>query len=87
MNDGGPAFPFSGEAVDADTYKFITQGGMSLRDYFSAHAPISFNDAKHVCGFAHDSDINNDTNRGTIMAVLALMRVEYADAILKERAK
>ena len=36
--DGGPAFPHINECVEPDTYKPITSGGMTLRDYFAAKA-------------------------------------------------
>lgn len=36
--DGGPAFPHLREYVAKDTYKIISDGGMSLRDYFAGQA-------------------------------------------------
>lgn len=36
MNDGGPAFPETPKS--ADTNQSYVQGGMTLRDYFAAHA-------------------------------------------------
>ena len=59
--------------------------GMSLRDYYAAHAPISMDDAAIACGW---SDLNHavptqDSVRTTIWAVMTLMRYEYADAMLQ----
>ena len=39
INDGGPAFPHMREWIDANTSRQLTDGGMSLRAYFAAHAP------------------------------------------------
>lgn len=38
QNNGGPAFPHSAKLVAPDTYEHLTNGGMSLRDYFAAKA-------------------------------------------------
>lgn len=39
MNESCPAFPQQSGFGSDGTYKFDTVGGMSLRDYFAAHAP------------------------------------------------
>ncbi|HGU9880515.1 TPA: hypothetical protein ACNJ4A_000515 [Citrobacter freundii] len=36
QNNGGPAFPYSARLVAPDTYEHLTNGGMTLRDYFAA---------------------------------------------------
>ncbi|EPJ8280177.1 hypothetical protein KE017_004830 [Citrobacter freundii] len=38
QNNGGPAFPCSARLVAPDTYEHLTNGGMTLRDYFAAKA-------------------------------------------------
>ena len=38
QHDGGPAFPHLRRFVTANTYEPISEGGMSLRDYFAAKA-------------------------------------------------
>lgn len=44
--DGGPAFPILESSTRIDTYETAHTmiGGMSLRDYFAAHAPIKPHD-------------------------------------------
>lgn len=72
INDGGPAFPFhhkydSGDAREGD--------GLSLRDYFAAHAPMP-----------HSAWIASETVGGaTFSQVLSKHAYEYADAMLKAR--
>ena len=77
--DGGPAFPHTFDMVNGGN----TRGGMSLRAYFAAHAPITVQDAVAVCGFREPMDWN-EANRGTIMAILSLMCKEHADALIAE---
>lgn len=79
-DDGGPAFPNI-------TPDMPIQGGpgMSLRDYLAGQAPITLADAQVIMGATFD--VNNDKDRAAIMLVLALMRYEYADAMIAERAK
>lgn len=38
LRDGGPAFPWSAFMTGENTYQPITQGGMSLRDWFAGQA-------------------------------------------------
>lgn len=58
--------------------------GMSLRDYYAAHAPISMDDAAIACGWRdlNDAGATQGDARTTIWAVMTLMRYEYADAML-----
>jgi hypothetical protein len=67
-DDSGPAFPFA------------ALSGMTLRDYFAAHAPQP-PDWWMKCYAADAQDL------ATVASVLAQWRHEYADAMLKERAK
>lgn len=38
QHDGGPAFPHLRRFVTANTYEPISEGGMTLRDFFAAKA-------------------------------------------------
>ncbi|RVH56266.1 hypothetical protein CN213_16090 [Sinorhizobium meliloti] len=76
--DGGPAFPL------ARTSQY-DQDGMSLRAYLAAHAPVTFEMACRVFGDKPESiNLHDDTTRGAFLAVWALLRREYADAVLAE---
>lgn len=82
-NDGGPAFPRAGfeadidRASERDTYP---QEGMSLRDYFAAHCPLTL--TEWVQGKNPDY-IQQDT----FMLEYAEFRVKYADAMLEALKK
>lgn len=39
IEDGGPAFPMLGKIVDGEWESYSQFTGMTLRDYFTAHAP------------------------------------------------
>lgn len=87
-NNGGPAFPVAN--YDHQTFQTETVeehrrllSGMTLRDYFAAHAPITFQDAVWVLIKQEDRDFTG----AEILEMLALMRIGYADAMLKEREK
>ena len=82
-NDGGQAFPIPGCSLPNGEMQW-PEGGMSRREYFAAHAPITFEDAVNLIETA---DPNTDKERAIIMAILCLMRFEYADAMLAERNK
>ena len=75
VKDGGPAFP-----LQYDDGSF--QSGMSLRDYFAAHAPEEY--LMGVTRKWRESGELQETEVSTIMAAAAFM---YADAMLKEREK
>ncbi|HGY1126404.1 TPA: hypothetical protein ACNVTV_005091 [Citrobacter freundii] len=47
QNNGGPAFPYSARLVAPDTYEHLTNGGMTLRDYFAAKALQAIADPCH----------------------------------------
>lgn len=57
--------------------------GMTIRDYFAAHAPIGIQEA--VNALAAMGNKNPDYN--TIMMQLAALRGHYADFMLQERAQ
>lgn len=63
-------------------------GGMSLRDYFAAHAPISVQDALIAEGFDTSSvGTLQHEHFIEVMMRLAEMRMDYAEAMIAERAK
>lgn len=90
-----PAFPRSGFDGGEDvqsSHRSTPQNGMSLRDYFAAHAPIQI-----PCGFPSGPTIEA-TPQGsqadttpwiswTDAERLVKWRWSYADAMLKEREK
>ena len=89
MKDGGPAFPelVGGEQWDTRDgdrkMSFESAGGMTLRDYFAAHALASMGGMEFING-ADEVAANNGTTRGAVLAQLAY---EIADAMLAERDK
>jgi hypothetical protein len=96
---GGPAFPahFTNEGernvmspdgrVVPPGYVVVMQG-MTLRDYFAATAPISCDDAMTALFIDSESvGVLTPGQRIEVMEMLAKMRLEYADAMLKARAQ
>jgi hypothetical protein len=78
-SNGGTAFPVGGLLVQ-ESYS------MTLRDYFAAKAPITVADAMVACGCSALSIGMLDTaQRLEVFGILAIMRGEYADAMLVER--
>ncbi|MFD2248887.1 hypothetical protein FHS82_000996 [Pseudochelatococcus lubricantis] len=76
VNDGGPAFPV--EMYDAEVDMDTVFPGLSLRDYFAAKVLQGLVTADAPSGFV------------TFEALLehyAVTSYQYADAMLKERAK
>jgi hypothetical protein len=70
INDGGPAFPV--EVYDFDKDEFVNERGMTLRDYFAAHAPNCPESFKPRKG-----DLWN----------IATWRYMYADIMIKARSE
>lgn len=86
---GGPAFPgLNAEMTGIDSdgserFDIEPSGGMTLRDYFAAHAPIDI-------AFANDVFYKrNGRNAGWLESIkeLADLRGIYADEMIAERAK
>lgn len=88
-DDGGPAFPASIPIVHNDDqgkdYLHYEEAGMSLRDYFAAHAPIS----EPVAEAAALITGEQKTKRyGDVYCrLLAEHAYRYADAMIAERGK
>lgn len=84
-NDGGPAFPWGEHGTHL--------GGMTLRDYFAAKSPISFEDAMVAADIESEVELRVAVNRSLffvekrarVMRMLAQLRYEYADAMLAAR--
>lgn len=76
-----PAFPIR------DLNEHPGPTGMTLRDWFAGHAPITIADAALVGGWNETETFSDDLTRGIMFSTLALMRYEYADAMLNERSR
>jgi hypothetical protein len=74
---GAPAFP---------TTDRVAHLGMSLRQYYAAHAPVSYEMACAAWGDQRPF-INDDATRAGFMAVWAMLRFEYAEAMLHEERR
>ena len=81
INDGGPAFPTLMKCGDL----VVSDGGMSLHDYFAAHCPITQPEAVEI---ANDLNVLIDAERNLegLMRWYADLRVRYADAMLAARS-
>ena len=74
------AFP---QALQAGDLAQAT-GGMTLRDYFAAHAPITYQDAVDWLD-CFGGEVTGPWPSGRIIDVLSDLRMEYADAMLRAR--
>ena len=86
--DGGPAFPQSETANRNPMHaEYVSAGGMTLRDYFAAHAQVT-DRALDNRRDAEQRDSNYDPAKyRSLAAIEATLRYEYADAMLRERSK
>ena len=80
INDGGPAFPQSLAAGGPF-------GGLTARDYFAAHCPLTVAEAWAMWTNKPLDQARVGTERAAFWQWFAMMRGEYADAMLAERAK
>lgn len=77
---GGAAFP----SEDDNSYWH----GMTLREYFAARSPVTIFDAMIALGMSASSvGMLDEADRKAVFSTLAKMSLEYADAMLAERAK
>lgn len=76
---GGAAFPKAG--LDPWNQAKSVHCGMTLRDYFAAHAPVTIDDAVHALQCVG----NNDPTGGEIFLMMSAMRFGYADAMIETR--
>ena len=82
---GGPAFP-SG-MIDPSTPEDAVlpiHVGMTLLDYFAAHAPITLDDAVQFLD-TYGGEVTGPWPPQEVLRTLADLRVEYAKAIMKAR--
>lgn len=77
-----PAFPEASFNRIGDVSHGTTYSGMTLRDYFAAHAPISLE--LFLNGLSREQQ---DKGMAYILQMFAIARGQYADAMLAERAK
>lgn len=88
-NDGGAAFPTLTVVGDVG----MSEGGMTLRDYFAANAPVTGIDANQSLLQQPDAarfascDHDGAMPMPLIMKELVRLRWEYADAMLAVREK
>ena len=93
---GGPAFPtmYGAERANDENTLFNVANGMTLWDWYAAHAPedgVNFNSPESAAE-ATGISVPEDTNDTLAMvefaaAVKAWIDGKYADAMLAERAK
>lgn len=88
---GGPAFPGEfvkhpiGEVGNKVEIKEVG-AGMTLRDYYMAHAPVTIEDAMLMARIdASSVGMLPGKSREVVFFTLALMRGEYADAMIDAR--
>tara|TARA_R110000782_G_scaffold54184_1_gene114704 strand:- start:400 stop:654 length:255 start_codon:yes stop_codon:yes gene_type:complete len=79
-DNGGPAFPRTGNSSFAkpqnNRFDNEPETGMSLRDYFAAHCPITWDEAQ-----------NYNTGGTDEMQWFVAMRLQYADTMIAIRNK
>jgi hypothetical protein len=76
---GGPAFP-TPRYERGDMYSL----GMTLRDYFAAHSPITLTDAVEFLD-TYGGEVTGPWPPKEVLRTLADLRIEYANAMLKAR--
>ena len=88
IKDGGPAFPHDRQRWD-DPFPTLrpSHDGMSLRDYFASHAPISLEMAMEMLNVRGALQICDDDVRANVFEQLAQLRNEFADAMIEARAR
>lgn len=79
-NTGGPAFPSHGSMGE------VAHEGMTLRDYFAAHAPITLTDAVEFLD-TYGGEVVGPWRPEKVLQTLAELRVEYADAMIAARSQ
>lgn len=93
-DDGGPAFPRTGDAV-ANEFRDFDLNGMSLRDYFAAKAMAGLLSdgeqvermAEYLCETGVTLGDEVDANDALIFAHVAKLAYVASDAMLEARKK
>lgn len=75
IDSGGPSFPGGRPGVEY---------GMTLRDWLAAQAPVDISLAVGAMG-GGCVEWNKDSERAAVFAVEAMLRYEWADAMLAAR--
>lgn len=88
INDGGPAFPFPS---DDGPGQFQPSRGMTLRDWFASQCPLTVQEAWGIWTSRESlpflRTVASANERAPFFEYFAMLRFEYADAMLAERAK
>lgn len=85
IKTGGPAFPELGNVGHNSDWQ--SENGMTLREYFAAHCPITMREAYET--WRHSGNVlyglSYSTERRGFMEWWAIIRFEYADAMIAAR--
>lgn len=83
---GGPAFAMG---IPSETHRDHVQEGMTLRDYFAAHAPITMKEVWGIWSTSRpfEETIGKADERRAFLHFFATIRGEYADAMIRGRSK
>ena len=77
IDDGGPAFPIG---------TFEDRQGMSLRDHFATHAPVTFEMACSAIKMSTVSvRLHCPEERGEVFSAMGALCYAYADAMIAAR--
>lgn len=57
--------------------------GMTLREYYMAHAPVTLSEAFLLCNYIPSQSLIDDAIRAGAIQALAQLRAEYADAMME----
>lgn len=83
---GGPAFPITAQQDPNGGMLTWNSDGITVRDYFAAHAPFTLEDARNYWKRTATDYGGHWPDMSVLLAVLAKLRGEYADTMLAERA-
>lgn len=83
-SDNPPAFPVN-YSNEADGPTVMPSAGMTLRDYFAAHAPAMPPGLREMAKTAEKQDGRDTSDFGAFARYEADWRWSYADAMLKAR--
>lgn len=84
VNVGGSAFPDPGRAQSAKQRERLTETGLTVLDYFAAHAPITIADARSAW---YASEGAADATITDLLHTLAALRSAYALEMLAFRPR
>lgn len=86
-DNGGPAFPELGNVGHNSDWQ--SESGMSLRDWFASHCPLTFSEAwsiwTNVERVPFDKTMQDGGEREDFLSFYAQLRFEYADAMIVGR--